>query len=492
MSLTQNHSQSNFNQALWLGIGQVCTYLITFVSAAVLSRYFDKTEYGTYKQILYVYNILQSLFTIGLPSIFSYFIPRLSISQQKTLINSMNRLFLFLGIGLSLTLFFLSGVLASLLNNPELALGLKLFSPFPLFTLPSMGVSGIYTALRKTRSVAFFELFSKTVMLLCIVLPVVLFHTGYKVAILGWGVASFLSFLVAMYMKNKPYVEIKKELIPNMYKTVFDYSLPLLGAMVAGVCISSADQFFISRYFGTETFAEFSNGCLSIPIIAMIAGPIKNVLLPLFSKADSEGHIEIAVSTYNNSVKKSVNLVYPVLFFCVFFAKDIMVFLYGEQYWVSGTFLRYFIIRDFVDVFPYLSVLFAIGATSVYMYTHIAVAVLTWVIDFTLVKLCCDQYSFVITSSLLQVFIRVVCFTYIFKMRKLNLFQKSLVGSIAKMSVHCVVVLLLLVFLKQSFMSSLSPFISLMICGLLFYMVLISTGIFLKVDYIEAFKMLKK
>lgn len=53
---------SNFNQALWLGIGQLCTFVLSFLSAAILARYFDKQEYGTYKQILYIYDYAEFVY----------------------------------------------------------------------------------------------------------------------------------------------------------------------------------------------------------------------------------------------------------------------------------------------------------------------------------------------------------------------------------------------------------------------------------------------
>ena len=141
--------KSNFNQAMWLGIGQLCTFAIAFITAPILSRYFDKVEYGTYRQILYVYISLQSLFTMGLPNVFAYFIPRLNVGQQKILINRLTLIFLVLGGLFSLVLFLSAEMIGELLNNPELSVGIRLFSLFPLFTLPAMGVEGIYTAIRR-------------------------------------------------------------------------------------------------------------------------------------------------------------------------------------------------------------------------------------------------------------------------------------------------------------------------------------------------------
>ena len=301
--MSSNNNTSNFNQAVWLGIGQLCTFAIAFLTAPIMARYFDKVEYATYKQILYVYTSLQSLFTMGLPSVFAYFIPRINEQEQKYFINRLTMYFLIIGAVFSISLYFSADLLARLMNNPELALGLKIFSPFPLFTLPAMGVEGIYNALRKAKYLAFYHVFTKILMFLCIILPVIIWHTGYKEAIMGWGAASFITFLVAMYMKNSPYRGIKAETIPNVDKKIFNYSLPLTGAFIAGFFCNSADQFFVSRYYGTQVFADFINGCFSIPIVGMVAGSVKGVLLPLFSKADEENAIGNAISSYVNAVK---------------------------------------------------------------------------------------------------------------------------------------------------------------------------------------------
>lgn len=481
--------KGNFNQALWLGIGQLSTFAISIVSAAILSRFFDKTEYGTYKQILYVYTTMQTVFTVGLPGAFAYFIPRMNSSQQKTLVNGLNRIFLLLGLLFSVCLFVLSAPIARFLNNPELAMGLKLFSPFPLFTLPTMGVEGMYTALKKTKSIAYYNVFSKTAMLFCIVLPVVLFKSSYKVAVIGWGVAAFLTFIVAMYMKNKPYVEVKKELVPNMYKSIFSYSLPMMGASMAGFFITSADQIFISRYYGTETFAVYSNGCLSVPIIGMIATSVKQVLLPIFSKADAAGNLRGSIGIYNNAVSKSVTIIFPILLFCMFFAKEIMSFFYGQQYESSGVFWQCHMLRDFMDVFPYYSVLLAIAATKVYMYAHIGVAIFTYVIDYLLVKIGCQPYMIVVTSSLLAILLRVVCFIYIYKKTNINLFSKETITNTLKISLHCSFCLVVLMLLKDLFLSSTSPLVILILGGVFYYLIICLSGKLLKVDYLESIKM---
>lgn len=469
------------------------TFALTFISAAILSRYLLKDDYGTYRQILYVYATLMSIFTVGLPSVFSYFIPRLNTGQQKTLINSLNRVFLVLGALFSVVLYVSSDLIAELLKNPELAVGLKIFSIFPLFTLPTLGVEGIYTALRKTKEVAFYQFFSRGIMLLFIVLPVILIKADYKVAVIGWGIASFLTFLVAMYMKNKPYVKIKKEFISNMYKTIFDYSLPLMGAFIAGFFISSADQFFISRYYGTEAFAEYSNGSISIPIVALIAVSIKKVLLPIFSKADNEGTISEAVQTYVNAVKKSINLVFPLIIYAIFFAKEIIVVIYGSKYEASGSYMKYYLIRDFLEVLPYFSVFLALGMSRVYLYMHILGALYVWVFGFVVVTLGLDATMIVLVRSLFYVFCTIFAMWYLYQKRRINLLPNKILVQIFVVLVHSAICAYLVIFIAQnSIINNLMPILIIAITIPIYYLILILTGKMIKINYLESVFMILK
>lgn len=489
-----NKNSSNFNQALWLGLGQIGIFAVTFLSAAILSRYLDKEDYGTYRQILYVYVTLMSIFTVGLPSVFSYFIPRLNTNQQKTFISSLNKIFLLLGALFSITLYILSSPIAEMLKNPELAVGLKIFSPFPLFTLPALGVEGIYTALRKTKSVAIYQVFSRTLMLILIVLPVILFKADYKLAIIGWGIASFITFLVAMYMKNKPYVKIDKEFIPNMYKTIFDYSLPLMGAFIAGFFISSADQFFISRYYGTEAFAEYSNGSLSIPIVAVVAVSIKSVLVPIFSKADNEGTISDAVQVYVNAVNKSINLVFPVIVYAIFFAKIIVVIIYGNNYTASAPYMKYHLIRDFLEVLPYFSVFLALGMSRIYLYMHIVGAFYVWVFGFIVVKSGLDASIIVLVRTMFYVFCTIFAMIYLYKKKNINLLPKEILKQILIVLVHSSICAYL-TFIGASFLglNNLEPVVTLLITISIFYILIVITGYLIKINYLEsAFRLIKK
>ena len=358
-------------------------------------------------------------------------------------------MFLCLGAVFSIALFIFSDLIAELLKNPELSFGLKLFSPFPLFTLPTMGVEGIYTAIHRTKEIAIYQVFSKILMFVFIVSPVVIWHSSYKSAIIGWGIA-----------------------------------------VAAGFFVNSADQFFVSRYYGTSIFADFSNGCLSIPIVGMIAGSVKSVLVPLFSKADAENNLSSALESYNNAVKKTATILIPMLLFFVFFAGDAITALYGNQYVNSKNFLRIFIIRDFLQIFPYFAVLMALGYSKFYMRMHVVGIFYIWILDYILVQLHLGAPLIVLISSMFFVGCSLSAFLYIYKKTSISLITKDIIKYLMKMILHCTIILCMLSYIRYQSMSNINNILALLLFGSVYYFFVITTGKFIKIKYYESILML--
>ena len=189
-------------------------------------------------------------------------------------------------------------------------------------------------------------------MLLCVTIPVVFWEGGYLEAIYGFVLASLISFIVAVYLKYLPVKQYSKESTSISYKMIFEFSLPLFYASIWGMIIKSADQFFISRYFGNEVFADFSNGAIELPFIGMIIGACSTVLSPVFSKlqhqqADAKKEF---YAIWMNVFKKSAMLVYPILLFCIFFSDIIIVLLFGEKYDTSYIYFCLISITNFFTI----------------------------------------------------------------------------------------------------------------------------------------------
>ena len=396
---------SNSKQAAWVAIGSFFSFIVGIVSPMILSRFFDKGDYGTYKQVMYVYNTLLSVFTLGLPKAYAYFLPKYAIEYSHDIISKVTKIFFILGAIFSLFLLCCAGLIANVMNNPDLKMALVAFSPTPFLLLPTMGLDAIYASFRKTKYLAYYTIVTRVLTIVCIIFPVVLLSGNYIHAILGFDVASLITFLLALYLRSWPIKQIEHRKSDLSFKDIFHFALPLLYASFWGMIISSSNQFFISRYYGNKTFAEFSNGFMELPFVGMILSSISAVLLPVFSGMDKGNGMSIeTLSVWNSALLKSAKLIFPMLVFSVFFAKYIMTCLYGDMYEQSSI---YFVIKNLSGLFyiiPFYPIILATGKTSAYAKVHMIIAVIIVIAEYIVCKTCNSAVYVALVSELCQLF----------------------------------------------------------------------------------------
>ena len=289
MSIIKNKSKSV--QVFWIALGKLSSFALAFVSAAILSRFLSKEDYGTYKQVMYIYSSFLLIFTAGLPDSLTYFLPKLNHAEGKSLVNQYEKLFFGLGIIFSLFIYFGADWIAAVLKNNALGEALRIYSPVPLLLLPTFCMESVYVREQKSFYIAFYTVFSRILVLSCIVLPVLLYRADCYTALRGLVFSSFCMMIVALILIYKPYRGVKAIHSSIGLKDVFKYSIPLLGGDLCMMLFSSSDQFYVSRYFGEIVFAEFSNGFIPFPLTPMIVGAVTSVLIPLFFGCKNTGRI---------------------------------------------------------------------------------------------------------------------------------------------------------------------------------------------------------
>lgn len=384
-------STSNSRLAMWVAIGQFSAFAIGILSPMILSRYFTKGDYGTYKQVMYVYNTLLIVFTLGLPKAYSYFIPRVNLSESKDVIRKISRIFLLLGFLFSVLLFGCARFIADILHNPDLESALRWFAPTPLLMLPVMGLEGILASYKRAKYIALFTFSTRVFTLLCTVLPVIAFNGNYIQAIIGFDVASLLTCIFACYLKYLPTKGIPIQKTDVTYREIFTFSLPLLTASLWIMLFQSTNQFFVSRYYGNEVFAEFSNGFTEFPIISMVVNSVATILAPVFASMAVTRKADIGV-VWNSAMNKTIKIIYPVTVYCIVFAGIVMTCFYGTQYSDSGVFFSIKNVEGFFTVIPFYPILMALGKTKQYSNVHMIIAIILFPLEFILVKLRLPVY----------------------------------------------------------------------------------------------------
>jgi O-antigen/teichoic acid export membrane protein len=484
---------NNTKQAAWVAVGSLCSFGFTIVSSMILSRYFNKADYGTYKQVMYVYSTLLTIFTLGLPRAFTYFLPRIELSQSKSLIRKITNLFFLLGSIFSLLLFVFAPQIADFLKNPDLTKALRVFAIVPFLMLPTMGLEGILATFKQTKFIALYNILTNVFKLLCVALPVMIWDLGYVEALWGFVVASYVTFLLALYLKYYPVRKEGNEKCPITFKDIFKFSIPLLTASLWGIIISSADQFFVSRYFGNEVFADFSNGSMELPFVGMITGACATVLSPIFSRMSHE-KVDPKKEIYPlwmSVFEKTAKLIYPIVIYCMVFADVAMAVLYGQKYVTSDNYFRIKLIANFFTLIVYGPLIINIGKVKYYSRVHMVTAIVVVALEFISVKTIHSPYAISWISVLCHVgkiFAMLFMVTKFFGVKFHQLFPLKLIGQILIPSAILLLVERWLLMDLCHLNNLIVLIVSLVVYGGLFY----GYSILMKMDYLGLIKPLIK
>ncbi|WP_341221454.1 oligosaccharide flippase family protein [Polaribacter atrinae] len=484
-----SNKDNNTLQTFWVLAGSLAAFSFSIISSMILSRYFDKSDYGTYKQVMYVYSTFLIIFTLGLPKAFSYFLPRVEKNQAKSLISKINMVLITLGVLMSLFIFLGADIIASALNNKDLAKPLKYFALVPLFMLPTMGLEGILATYKRTKFLAYYNISTRILMLLCVVLPVLVFKGNVNSAIIGFTVASFFSFLLALYFKFLPLKNEVKNITDVKYKEILQYTIPIMFAGIWGIVARSSDQFFISRYFGNEVFADFANGSLELPFITMIISATAIVLSPIFSKKifDNGENLKNEIITLWLSVfSKSAKLIYPLVIFFFCFADIFMVLLYGEKYVSSGIYFRIKLIVNLFTLIAYGPLILNIGGQKFYykahMYSAFIVVFLEWISVYTIKSPIAIALISVI-CQIGKIFVMLWFVSRYFKIKLVDLFPVKLIANLIIPSV--LILSLTRYFMIEYFDNNI---IILSVSALIYLLLMTGWIVYKKIDYYSIIK----
>ncbi len=442
---------------------------------------------------MYVYDTLLIIFAAGFPRVFNYFLPRFSLAKGKEIVFKITKVLFLAGLCFSIFLYSLSGAIADLLKNPELSRGLKLFSPVPLLMLPTLGIEGIFSTYKKSVYIALYNTLTRALMLLFIVGPVMVFSGSYVTAIYGWICVSCIILIIAYIFKGIPFRGVRQEKSGLEFKEILAYSIPLLAATIAGTVYRAANQFYISRYFGAVVFAEFSNGFIEIPFVQMITGATATVLMPIFSKAVYDrSDISQITDLWRSALRKSAIIIYPMVIYFLFYAEELVTIVYSGAYAVSSTYFSVAMILNFFNIVVFAPLLLALGKVKFYARLHYGMAIAVWVIEYIVILVFNTPISVAISFVVIGIGGILISLGYSAKTLGVSFFSLFPVDKLALIALHSFCSLFLVNILIRSLLPELNIIILIMTAGIAYLVLLLVTGRWVKIDYIEILKPLLK
>lgn len=230
-------------EAVKVGVSKGVSMCLSVFIAMALSRMMEPEAYGTYLQVLYVYGTLLVLFSLGLPSCYSYFLARTAPGEGRAVVLKLTVMSIAMGCVFSLTLFVFSDGLAGLLGNAALGPCLRLFSVVPVAMMPVAGVEGVLMACRRSGQLALYVCMSRLLTLLCVVCAARMCGGSPQAVTGAFAAASVVSAAWGLWLSYRPFIGVAQSGSGPGYGDFLRFALPVFYAGIYGFVISSASRF---------------------------------------------------------------------------------------------------------------------------------------------------------------------------------------------------------------------------------------------------------
>lgn len=206
---------------------------------------------------------------------------------------------------------------------------------------------------------------------------------GYLIA----GVVSILLMYVTIY-KPLQRREVDKLEIFATIKTLFRYGLPLsISAIVSGFLM----QFYnvlLANYCTDVPIGNYQVALNFASLVTFFVMPILTVLLPAFSKLDSQKERETLGSVFQFSVKYAAIIIVPLTLMVMTLSQPAVSTIFGEKYSSAPLYLTLYVVTFLYTAFGYLSVdniLKSQGKTDVNMKLTLITSAIALVLNLILI-----------------------------------------------------------------------------------------------------------
>ena len=217
----------------------------------------------------------------------------------------------------------------------------------------------------------------------------------------------------------------------------------------------------------------------------MVISACSTVLIPLFSKNIHEkSNPSITIFPVWNSVFcKTVKLIYPLVLFSFVYSDEIMIFLYGNQYLISGNYFKIKLIVNLFTLISYYPLIIAINANSFYAKVHILHAIILISLDYISASLLASSYAVAFSSVLCRIINISVLLYYLSRYFGIKLTDMIPFSLIAKILIPSLIILYSIKIISKIYITD---NLLLLIIGMLLYFIVYFIWSFIsKIDYIS-------
>jgi len=351
----------------------------------ILARTLTRTVYGTYQQVWLIYATVFPIFMLGIPASLYYFLQHSDEREKRSIMANSFLLLILSGLIMTVSVSAAADRIATLFGNPELALPLRIFSAYSLFTVSTLWAEPFYISTNRHR-VVFFVTAASTLGLIVSVVPLGVLGRPLSLVFLAVVCYSSLRFagLSIMFLRDRWLAGRAPD--RSLAGRQLAYSVPVNASEIIGSVSKNVDRVVVSRFFSPSSYAIYANGAMEIPISALLVGSISSVIWPSLSRMHQEKKTGNLLSVWLNTTDKTAFLVIPLFFFFLVYAPDFMVTLFSQKYLGSTSPFRVYLLILPLRIAQYAVLLLSMGAARAVLFGAAADLVIKFGLSLALVR----------------------------------------------------------------------------------------------------------
>lgn len=321
-----------FKDSLVMIYVRILTTVTGLIQGMILARALSIHEYGIYSQVMIVITFAIAFFGVSLPNSVNYFLVRINTEEDRRfylsqIISVSNYIGLF-----TLAIIALSSLIISdFFNEKSLLYLLIIASPIPLLRLLAAIFDNVFVVLSKTRIVAT----RRTVMSIlqvCLILIIWLLGYGIGEVIIAMLLTDLLIGIYVIYTLNLEMGKLTLFKLNLKYaREILIYTMPLAISTIVGVINLNVGKIYITRVFGTEFLAVYTNLTRELPLY-VIASAVSAVIAPQIARLLKNNEKSKVLKLWKVSTELSFLSVIWIVGILFIAAPEVITFLYSEKY----------------------------------------------------------------------------------------------------------------------------------------------------------------
>lgn len=411
-------------------LGMIFSKIFGYIYRLIVAR-IGVEQYGSLSLGIIIIGIVIMVSTLGLNlgvlRYVSFFIGKKDDQKIKGIINSALKITIPISIIFGLLLFIFSDKISYLIfKNFELSIILKILSiSVPFYATARIFLSTMF-AFKKVKYVIYAQNITENLLKVLITALLVILGYGVIGATIAYVLAIIGVFILSFYFLQKKIFPFLDGNIKGFFssKVLLLFSLPLLFSNLIELIIEWADNIIIGIFKGSYFVGIYNSAFPTSMILVMIPVALSALFIPILTDLYAKDYKDKMKDIYKLTTRWIVILNLPLFLLMIFFSKQILSVLFGNEYSIGSSSLiilclGYFIYSIFIIN---QQVLLVIKKTNLILINTLIAAVFNIILNLILIP----RYGIVggaiaTTTSLIIISILCLIESNIFMRLKLDL-----------------------------------------------------------------------